>query len=83
MKTIPVPDGFSVNLPDFSLVFNVSPFPTIKPVQVVTSLIEVYDVDDHLVWVKLSKDHFGLFNRKQLNFYRCPTCGQEWHHEGE
>jgi hypothetical protein len=84
MKTIiPVPDGFSVDLPNFSLIVNISPFPVIKPVLVVSPSAEVYEIEDHLVWVKLDKNHFGLFNRKQLNIHRCPTCGQEWKHEGE
>lgn len=77
-RIISIPFGFSVDVPDYNLVFNVSPFPIIKPIIVTT---EPYEVEDHLVWVKLHSKHFGLFERKVLNINRCPTCGQEWHHE--
>ena len=84
MKTIiSVPDGFSVDLPNFDLVFNVSPFPTLRAILVVSPSAKVYEIEDHLVWVKLDATHYGLFERKSLNKYRCPTCGQEWKREEE
>jgi hypothetical protein len=75
-----VPPGFSVDLPGFNLVYNISPFPVLKPIVVAYS---PYDVENHLVWIKLDASHYGLFEHKQLDYRRCPTCGQAWNHEGE
>jgi hypothetical protein len=74
-KIVPVPDGFSVDIPDFNLVFNVSPFPVIKPVVLTET---PYEVEDHLVWVHMNNKLYGLFDRKVLNKHRCPTCGGEF-----
>ena len=79
-RIVPVPDGFSVDLPELNLIINISPFPVIRPIAIDS---KPYDVEDHLVWVHLDATHFGLFDRKLLNIHRCPTCGQEWRHEGE
>ena len=79
-KIISIPDGFSLDLTEYNLVINVSPFPTLKPLALMT---EPYETEEGLVWVKLDSRTYGLFELKMLNPYRCPTCGQAWSHHEE
>jgi len=75
-----IPPGFSADIPDYNLVFNVSPFPIIRPIGISE---KPYDVEAHLVWVQFKSNLYGLFDSKVLNFNRCPTCGQAWNPEGD
>lgn len=80
IKIISIPEGFSLDLTEYNLVYNISPFPSIKPKALMK---EPYEVDSGLVWVKLDSWTYGLFERKALNPFRCPTCGQAWSHHEE
>jgi len=75
---ISIPDDWSLELPSYNLVYNISPFPVLKPRQLsaTPSLIT-----PEYVWVRLNEDLYGLFDRQPLRTRICPLCGH--HHDKE
>lgn len=75
-KVIPIPEGFSVELPSHDLVYDVSPFPVAKCFMLKERPIE--GEGEEFVWVKVTSSQVGLFMKEDLSrAKKCPTCGRE------
>jgi len=70
---IELPEGFSYEYPSYNLVLNISPFPSFKCFEVA---VQPYDAGQNRIWIKITPNLFGLYDRSVFTQVRCPVCGK-------
>jgi hypothetical protein len=72
IEFITLPEGFSIELPSYNLVLNVSPFPTFKCLAIAEQPV---DTNPDTIWIKFKPNLFLQFERSIFSL-QCPLCGK-------
>lgn len=71
---IELPDDYSLEIPSYNLVLNVSPFPSFDCIKCVSSAEEITPSED-VFWVRITTNLFCCYERKNFSS-KCPCCGR-------